>query len=82
MIGAINALWLQRIIRRALSMRPEKVLRYVAIGYQLRFAFTALVIAALIIKFRINPWPMVAGLTTALVSTIAAFISAARLETR
>lgn len=79
-LGLLNAFWLLRIARRGVQMTPEKAGRFVAISYYIRFAATAAVFIALLLVARISPWPMLAGLTCSVFTTVAVMIFLAREE--
>ena len=81
-LGVVNMLWLLRIANRSLRMAPERATRYVALRYYLRFLLTAGVLVFLITEGVLkDPWALVAGITIALFSAVAAMIPVAREET-
>lgn len=80
LIGAASVYWLVRIARRGVSMSPEKAGRFVAVAYQLRFAVVAAAFAILISKGIFSPWPLVAGLTGSIVTTVCTMIYLAKEE--
>ncbi|MFQ5464849.1 MAG: ATP synthase subunit I [Thermodesulfobacteriota bacterium] len=79
-IGAVNIFWLFGIAGKGLTVPREKVARFVAVRYYLRFVITALVFMALIVKASISPVPMLIGLSASLAATIAVLIIAAKKE--
>jgi len=80
LIGAISMLWLIRIARRGMRMPPEKVERFVKAAYHLRFAAVAALFAVLIAKGILSPWPLVAGLTGSIATTVGTMIYLAKEE--
>jgi len=78
--GALNMHWLLRIARRSVRMSPEKAGRFVSFAYPARFALVAGLFAILIVKGRLEPWPLVAGFALAIASTVATMIYFAREE--
>lgn len=80
LIGSISMLWLIRIARRGMSMDPEKVERFVKAAYHLRFAAVAALFAVLIAKGILSPWPLVAGLTGSIATTVCTMIYLAKEE--
>lgn len=79
-LGAVNIFWLFRIAGRGLKVPKEKVARFVAIRYYLRFIITALVFMALITKVGMSPVPLLAGLTASVLTTIVVMILVAKKE--
>lgn len=79
-LGAVNLLWLFRIVTRGMGLPPEKVSRFVTARYYLRFAVTAFVFFALITRELVEPVPLLVGLTASVAVTMAALIHAARKE--
>lgn len=79
-LGAVNIFWLFRIAGRGLAQPREKVARFVAVRYYLRFIITALVFMALIVRGSVSPVPLLVGLSAAVVTTIAAMIIVAKKE--
>ena len=79
-LGAVNLLWLFRIVTRGMGLPPEKVSRFVTVRYYLRFAVTAFVFFALITREIVEPVPLLVGLTASVAVTMAALIYAARKE--
>lgn len=80
LIGAMNIYWLLRIARKGILMNPEKAGRLIAISYHVRFAAVALAFGLLITKGLLSPWPMLAGLTVSVFTTICTMIFLAREE--
>ncbi len=80
LIGSVSMLWLIRIARRGMRMDPEKVERFVKAAYHLRFAAVAALFAVLIAKGILSPWPLVAGLTGSIATTVCTMIYLAKEE--
>ena len=80
LIGTVSMLWLIRIARRGMRMAPEKVERFVKAAYHLRFAAVAALFAVLIAKGILSPWPLVAGLTGSIATTVGTMIYLAKEE--
>ncbi|MBI1910718.1 MAG: ATP synthase subunit I [Deltaproteobacteria bacterium] len=79
-IGVANALWMLRIARKGVGMKPDKAGRFVTLNYHARFLITAAIFAILISSKIFSPWPLVAGLTGSIFTTIIVMIAAAREE--
>lgn len=79
-IGVVNVFWLIRIVRKGVLMEPEKAGRAVARNYYLRFTATLLVIALMIVKEVISPFPLLIGLTGCIFTTIGVMIFSALEE--
>lgn len=80
LIGALNLYWLLKISRRIVTMPAEKAGRFVTISYYVRFALTAAAVGALVASGLVSPWPVVAGLSVSVFTTIASMVLIAREE--
>lgn len=79
-IGALNMMMLFRTARRGVRLPAEKAGRFVTISYYLRFAAVAAVIAAVVAKGYLSPWPLVAGFAGSVIVTVCTMIYIAREE--
>lgn len=79
-LGAFNSFWLIRIAKKGIALPAEKAGRFVAARYHIRFLATAGIMSALIAKGLFSPWPLVAGLTASIITTIVVMIISARQE--
>jgi len=80
LVGAVNGLWLLKIVRRGVDMAPGKAAAYVTRRYYLRFLLTALVFTAVITRHVMTPWGLVAGLSGAVFTSLAIMALAVREE--
>jgi len=81
MLGFFNLLWLFRIVRQGLAMRPERAMGFVARRYYARFAITAAVIYLLISRGMLSaPWPPLAGIVISVLASIGSLIFIAKEE--
>lgn len=79
-LGVVNVFWLLRIARRGVLMEAEKAGRFVTFSYFVRFAITTAVLGMLISTGMLSPWPMLAGLSGAIFTTIGVLFFIAREE--
>lgn len=79
-LGGVNALLLLKIARKGVLMPAEKAGRFVTISYFARFTLTAVVVALLIYRGFVTPWPLLAGLAASIFTTIGVLIGIARKE--
>ncbi|MBI5588248.1 MAG: ATP synthase subunit I [Deltaproteobacteria bacterium] len=80
MLGGVNALLLLKIARKGVGMPADKAGRYVTVSYFVRFILTAVILALLIYRGFLTPWPLLAGITASLFTTIGVLIGIARKE--
>lgn len=79
-LGGINALLLLKIAGKGVSMPAEKAGRFVTISYIARFTLTAVVVALIIYRGFVEPWPLLAGITASVFTTVGVLIGIARKE--
>ncbi len=79
-LGGVNALLLLKIARKGVLMDADKAGRFVTVSYFVRFAFTAVILALLIYRGFLTPWPLLAGITASIFTTIGVLIGIARKE--
>lgn len=79
-LGGVNALLLLKIARKGVLMPAEKAGRFVTVSYLARFTLTAVVVALLIYRGFVTPWPLLAGLAASIFTTIGVLIGIARKE--
>ncbi|MBE9527707.1 MAG: ATP synthase subunit I [Proteobacteria bacterium] len=80
LMGVANLVWLFIIARRAMGKGVHFAGRMVARNYYIRFLLTAVILILLISKGIMEPWPMVAGLTTAIFVSIGAMVLSIQAE--
>lgn len=73
-LGLINIFFMLRMAHKGIGMKPEKAGRYVIGGYYIRFTVTSLLLAVLIAKGIIGPWPPILGLTGSVITTVGVMI--------
>lgn len=81
-LGLINVFWLMRIAKKGVLLEAARAGRLVARSYYLRFAATALVLALLISRSIVSPLPLLAGLSSAIFTTLGVMIFSAFEEVR
>lgn len=81
-IGVVNIFWLLNIARKGVRLTPERAGKLVTRNYYMRFLATAVIFSVLIGARLLSPWPLVAGLTLSIFTTIIVTILAAREESR
>ncbi len=80
LMGVVNLVWLFIIARRAMGRDVHSAGRMVARNYYIRFLLTAVILILLISKGIMAPWPMVAGLSTAIFVSIGAMVLSIKAE--
>ncbi len=80
LMGVLNLVWLFIIARRAMRLPAFAAGRIVARNYYIRFLLTAVVLILLITRGIMEPWPMVAGLSTAIFVSIGAMVLSIQAE--
>lgn len=80
LLGGVNALLLLKIAGKGVRMPADKAGRYVTVSYFARFLLTAVILALLIYRGFLTPWPLLAGITASIFTTIGVLIGIARKE--
>ncbi len=79
-MGVVNLVWLYIVAKRAMGRSAELAGRMVARNYYTRFLLTAVILILLISKGIMEPWPIVAGLSTAIFVSIGAMVLSIKAE--
>ncbi|MBI5644460.1 MAG: ATP synthase subunit I [Deltaproteobacteria bacterium] len=79
-LGGVNALLLLKIARKGVRMAPDKAGRFVTVSYFVRFILTAVILSILVYRGFLTPWPLLAGITASIFTTIGVLIGIARKE--
>lgn len=79
-IGTASTLWLLRIARKGARMDPEKAGRFIPAAYRLRFAVVAVLLALILYKGILAPWPLIGGFLGSALITVCTTIYLAREE--
>lgn len=79
-IGTASTLWLLRIARKGVRMDPEKAGRFIPAAYRLRFAVVAALLALIMYKGVLSPWPLIGGFLGSALITVCTTIYLAREE--
>lgn len=80
LVGTLSIMWLMRMVRKTMRMSPERVERFVKFSYQVRLICVAALLALLTSRGMLALWPMLAGLTAAIFTTICTMVYLAKEE--
>ncbi|HEY4705986.1 MAG TPA: ATP synthase subunit I [Thermodesulfobacteriota bacterium] len=80
LVGILSIMWLMRMVRKSMRMSPERVERFVKFSYQLRLICVGALLALIASRGMIEIWPMIAGLTAAIFTTICTMVYLAKEE--
>ncbi|OGP19925.1 MAG: hypothetical protein A2054_09160 [Deltaproteobacteria bacterium GWA2_55_10] len=80
LVGTLSIMWLMKMVRKSMRMSPERVERFVKFSYQVRLICIAALLALLTSRGKLELWPMLAGLTAAIFTTICTMVYLAKEE--
>jgi len=81
MLGFMNLIWLFRIVRKGMTLAPEKAVGFVSRRYFARFIITAGIIFVMVSKGVFStPWPALVGIAISILTSTGSLIFIAKEE--